>query len=472
TVVEVRDLFGNVPARRKFLKTQRTETNHIEETVINTALSRIDLALTYELNGRRIHAFSEAETLEHRLRHVTGIRDEMDLIRITSPGQGGDIGLAGLLLSPEQSRSGGGRLRLFVNNRPVQDRMISHAVAEGMQGFLMKGRRPNGVLFVNLAPEQVDVNVHPAKHEVRFTRPHIVHQIIVQGVSSALEDYQKKIKHSVFSSAAAEMETGRRKAENRKGEEGKREAELSGAMNEEGSLLQAAEEHEAKYLSLSSPGSGTRTLSSPEVGAGENRSPETEEGFLNRLTYIGQFRGSYLLCESRQGLVVIDQHAAHERLLYESLKKQYSKAKLTSQSLLFPEVMECDHERERVLDEHREEIERLGFEIQPFGGKSYAIKAVPVLLCHLGPLEAVEGLFSPYLEQMKTSGKGATRLEDVLAGMACKAAVKANHPLQEMEGGELLKRMQEADIFSHCPHGRPVLKQFSEEEVRKWFYRT
>ncbi len=527
TVVEARNLFGNVPARRKFLKTARTETNHIEEVVINTALSRVELALNYELNGHRIHSFQGHENLGDRLRRVMAIAGDMDLIRVATPGRHGDIHLAGYLLPPEHSRAGRGRLRIFVNRRPVQDRMISHAVSEGMQGFLMKGRRPNGVLFVNLPPDQVDVNVHPAKHEVRFPKPHIIHQLIVKGVCSALADYQNIVKNAVFSTGAMTGADSEREGASRYEEE-KRWTERASLQARE-TMPRPAVEPEPSFTvnderesGCREPGSGTAgraerpeprenaqsaggqpqpvpaaqrgetvRLDAPftivggyaggkDVAAGHSPEPHREEsGYpkgeerpYNRLTYIGQFRDSYLLCEGRQGLVVIDQHAAHERLLYENLKKQYGEATLPSQSLLFPEIIDCDHEQEGVLDGYREEIAGLGFVIEPFGGKSYAVKAVPAILSHLGPQEAVAGLFSSYLEQAGAGDRGPSRLEDILAGMACKAAVKARHHLQEEEGKELLKRMQKADVFSHCPHGRPVLRQFSDEEIKKWFYRT
>ncbi|MGM0681199.1 MAG: DNA mismatch repair endonuclease MutL [Thermodesulfobacteriota bacterium] len=453
TVVEVRDLFGNVPARRKFLKTPRTEANHIEEVVTNILLSRVDLALTYELNGRLVHSFAKNDSLESRLRYITGKGDDEGLIPVSADSEGGDVRVSGYLLSPEQARPGGSRLRLFVNGRPVQDRMISHAVVEGM-----KGRRPGGALFISLPPDQVDVNVHPAKQEVRFTGPHLIHKLVARSVCSALEEYQKEIRYSVFSPGVGAAES--------------RQWEAYGTREQK------------EYAVQTGTFTGDPVTEDPVEKTGGYPAADREGSFSffqrgnvgleaeGRLIYIGQFRDSYLLCEGRQGLVVIDQHAAHERLLYENLKKQFSEGKLASQSLLFPEVMECDPRQERVLEDYQEEIGRLGFEVQAFGGKSYVIKAVPAILSHIGPLEAVEALFASYLEQVRVGRKGPSRIEDVLAGMSCKAAVKANHHLQDVEGEELLKMMQEADIFSYCPHGRPVLKQFSDQEVEKWFYRS
>ncbi len=473
TLVEVKDLFGNVPARRKFLKTARTETSHIEEIIINTALSRADLALTYELNGRRVYSFPEQESLEARLKQVMATARGKDLIRLRTSTKEEGVVLEGYLLPPEQAGPGG-RLRIFVNGRSVQDRMISHGVLEGMQGFLMKGRRPAGALFVNLPPEQVDVNVHPAKHEVRFYKPHIVHQKVVQAVRSALMEYQQGVKNTVFSSKDGSSSLQAAEENWTYSWQGEAVSDLNRSFKVE---LPARNPEKGKQMDMlrgfpseGASGQGTdRNRAVNEDGA----PPRGGDESFKKLTYIGQFRDSYLLCQSGDGLVIIDQHAAHERLLYESLKRQYYENKLTSQSLLFPEVIECDQDQVRILETCEEEIKSLGFEVESFGGRSYAVKAIPAALSTLGPLEAVAGLFSSYLEQIQPGSRGRpSRLEDILAGMACKAAVKARHHLMEIEGEELLKRMQEAPVFSHCPHGRPVLKQFSDEEIRKWFYRT
>jgi len=187
--------------------------------------------------------------------------------------------------------------------------------------------------------------------------------------------------------------------------------------------------------------------------------------------YVGQFMQSYLLCETDEAIAVIDQHAAHERLLFEQLKRQYFSRELPRQPLLFPEMIECTPEQIDVLKIHEDEIARMGVSIQEFGGSNYVIKTVPAVLVHLGPQEIIKGIFDHFLNQ-DGKGKGeAHRIDDILAVMACKAAVKAHDVLRPEEGEELLKRMEEADIFSHCPHGRPVVKIFSAADIKKWFFR-
>jgi DNA mismatch repair protein MutL len=196
---------------------------------------------------------------------------------------------------------------------------------------------------------------------------------------------------------------------------------------------------------------------------------------------IGQLMDLYLLCEltkdGESSLVVIDQHAAHERIIFENLKKQFAENQIASQNLMFPKMLELSPESADALEKHRQEIEQFGLEIEEFGGDNYVIKAVPAIFSHLDPEEIVTGFLSQYTgpESGKSNGRrlaDATRLDDILATMACKAAVKAGHPLQNIEVQELLKLMQESDAFSYCPHGRPVVRSFDTQEIKKWFLRT
>ena len=198
------------------------------------------------------------------------------------------------------------------------------------------------------------------------------------------------------------------------------------------------------------------------------------------LVPIGQLMNLYLLCENRGGgeeaLVVIDQHAAHERLVFETLKKQVAAQRVASQSLLFPQLINLTLDQIQVLRKHRQEVERLGIDMEEFGDESYIIKAVPAILAHLAPEEIMETVIGQFQgSEQQPVGRAmntAARIDAILAAMACKAAVKAGRSLALEEMEELLNRMRAADVFSHCPHGRPVFKTFTAAEVRKWFYRT
>ncbi len=236
----------------------------------------------------------------------------------------------------------------------------------------------------------------------------------------------------------------------------------------------------------SRPANDRFSVSAPETGIDPCRDVDASEKqavihlvpsldtFWARLSIIGQILQSYLLCESPDGLIIIDQHAAHERLLYERLKLQYAQHTIKSQVLLFPQVVELSYEERRLAEEHQEEIGLLGLELAPFGGDSHIIKAVPAIMGHIAP----ELILSEFLnefshtEQDAKSGPHSTRLERILANMACKAAIKAGQSMSREEMANLLRQMEEAGTFSHCPHGRPVLKEISLAEIKRWFHRT
>jgi DNA mismatch repair protein MutL len=506
TVMEVRDLFGNVPARRKFLKSVRTELAHIDEVIVSFALALPQLGFTYSVDGRVARSFAPAvETLAGRVRDLMGRQLTGAMIELAA--ESDDLRLHGYLLPPDEPVGTAARLRIFVNRRPVRDRMVTHAVTEGMHNFLLKGRGPVGVLFLELDPELVDVNVHPAKQEIRFQRSREIHQQVAAAVGRAMQRFQQQMQHAVFgrpepaadidwpSPAAPPPESPAPAWQVREPAPGGPEKErlsvqtfqrsnvqtpTPGRAAEEGAAVPEKERSRVQTFQRSNVQAPTMGKTAGE-GAAAPAGPEREKSPLplpftgtersGRLKYVGQFMGSYLLCETGDGIAVIDQHAAHERLLFETLKKQYRDMAMPSQALLFPEIIECTPEQIEMLQKHGPEIAAIGLSIREFGGQSYVIKAVPAILGHLGPREIAAGIFDHFLHREIRGKDAARRMEDVLAVMACKAAVKAHDVLRPEEGEALLRRMEEADVFSHCPHGRPVLKVFSEAEIKKWFAR-
>jgi DNA mismatch repair protein MutL len=212
------------------------------------------------------------------------------------------------------------------------------------------------------------------------------------------------------------------------------------------------------------------------------REDKTEEALIpESLVPIGQFMDLYLLCEARKGeeyfLVLIDQHAVHERILFEKLKKQFESKQMASQNILFPKMVELTPESVEVIEKNGEEIRMLGLVVEEFGGDSFIIKAVPSVINHLDPEEILSGILTQFSDSDYSSGDGrkrkdATRLDDILSSMACKAAIKAGQNLTPPEMQQLLKLMKESKAFTHCPHGRPVVRMFSAAEIKKWFHRT
>lgn len=494
TVIEVKDLFGNLPARKKFLKTPRTELGHIDEIIKNYSLANCRLGITYTANNSPVlDLAAESDTLEDRVKLLYARNIIADLIPLqeqnSSISPENTISVQGFLLSPEHSFGVTSRLRLFVNGRAVKDRMIAHAVSEGLAGYLLKGRSAAGVVFVNLPYEAVDVNVHPTKQEIRFQQPSRVHEKIVSAVRAAMAKYQKKTRQTLFGSNLEWQDNGSQQT--KPAAQAISERKNIGtfwAGPDSGSPETASADHVPDNDLLN--GSGVKPFPVPDeskiFGTAEPAAPfvgkAVDELLVpESLKPIGQLLDLYLLCEAKcddeQCLVVIDQHAVHERILFENLKKQFAARQMTSQNLLFPKMLELTPEYAAAFQRHREEILRLGLDVEEFGGDSFIVKAVPAIISHLAPEEILTGILHQFAGPEYGADKGkkhsdATRLDDILSTMACKAAVKAGQNLNQLEMHELLKLMRESKAFTHCPHGRPVVRIFSEEDIKKWFHRT
>ncbi|MBW2466117.1 MAG: DNA mismatch repair endonuclease MutL [Deltaproteobacteria bacterium] len=492
TVVEVRDLFGNLPARKKFLKSARTELFHIEEIIKNYSLAFSGIGITYKVNNSTVYDLpAETDTLEDRIKTFYSRNISAGLINIretlTLPNFNDALIIDGFLLSPEQSFASSAKLRLFVNHRAVKDKMMAHAVSEGLSGYLMKGRSAAGALFVTLPYDAVDVNVHPTKQEIRFREPNIIHRRIVSAVRLAMGNFQKQSKQSIFGGDEnwGSMESGQVQIQKEK-QAGS--VDSKSFWDSPGNRFdEDADAPSAAYI----PAGRKKTLLSqiqhPESTATAEPTPSFRQAepagdpVPESLEPIGQIMDLYLLCEARRGdenfLVVIDQHAVHERILFENLKKQYESKQMVSQNLLFPKMLELPPEKAETLEKNMEQIRYLGLVVEEFGGDNYIIKAVPSVISHLDPEEILTGILAQFSGADYNSGEGrkrkdATRLDDILSTMACKAAIKAGQNLTHLEMKGLLKLMKESRAFTHCPHGRPVVRMFSATEIKKWFYRT
>lgn len=491
TVIEVRDLFGNVPARRKFLKSAATELSHIEEVVRACCLANPSVAFIYQVSGRNVlQLMGGSDSAVIRFKRLVGSKDEI----ISLAGESDGVMVSGVVVPPEQAAGKSAKLWTFVNGRFVKDRLVTHAFAEGMQGFIMKGRRPGGLLFVEISPQDVDVNVHPAKQEVRFRNASLVHGVIANSVSASFKGYQAQLRNSVFGGPPAPVTSlapicdasssgvlpvaSVPPALADKVEKADRDfrPEIQASSRQPSIFTQplfpatTVREEGAEYFSQLSTLPRQEDVVKPcpaqtLVAAGSEE--EVNPPFLR---LIGQLFNTYLLCEVDDGFVVIDQHAAQERLFFEALKEQYAKASVPSQALLFPEMIELTSSEISALEENGEEIKRLGLDVQEFGGQTFVIKAVPASMSGWSGIEVLRSILDQFrLEEDRPRGN---KLDGVFASMACKAAIKAGRKLLPLEIESLLASMQRAGIFSHCPHGRPVLKTFSVNDVQKWFHRT
>jgi len=487
TVIEIKDLFGNMPARKKFLKSGRTELLHIEEIIKNYALANHRLGITYSVNNNIILNFSaDTDTLDDRVRMLYAKNSSVPLISCRE--QDDQMTVKGFLLSPEQSFGATNRLRLFVNGRAVKDRMMAHAVTEGLSGYLMKGRTPAGAVFITVPFETVDVNVHPTKQEIRFRQPNLIHEKIVSAVRHGMDNYQQSARQKIFGS-----NLGRRKpaathfpAEKTRGNTLKNSrlwktpSDISFSKSHgrdfEPTLFESAPKE-----TVFKPDENRERLTTAEPDAPFSQTEAITVQVPESLKPIGQVMDLYLLCEAKSGeecyLVVIDQHAVHERILFENLKKQFAARQIARQSLLFPKMVELTPENKAILEKNLAQIGQLGLVVEEFGGDSYIIKAVPAVISHLAPEEILTGILmeftgSEYGQDQGKKRADATRFDDILSSMACKAAIKAGQNLNSLEMQELLKLMRDSKVFTHCPHGRPVVRMFSAAEVKKWFHRT
>lgn len=435
TMVTVSRLFYNIPARRKFLKSASTEMGHIADIISSIALGNPNVGFRLEHNQKIVKSWLPAPDPFDRVMDVIGTGLKSDFCKLIFNEK--FVSIAGWILSPKIFRSTSRGIYIYVNNRFVRDRIIQHALFEGYRQRLMKGRFPVAVLFVNVPFDQVDVNVHPAKQEVRFARQKEVHEAVKDVVSKALRQF----------------ETHKWKpAETR------------------------------NNFSVSEPAAAYTRFKSSSFISGRGHAPKTEpppetqdqlwdkKTCFADLQVIGRFHNTYIICESDNGLVLIDQHAAHERVLYEQLKSRYKGQKGPDQSLLIPETVDLGYREAEILEKLIPELCKLGLEIEPFGNNTFVVKSAPAILAG----REIKPLVVEMVEKMIETGSGPDMekgIDKCLITMACHGAIRANQALTDTEIKTLLNQLDQCDNPSHCPHGRPTWIKWSKAEVEKMFGR-
>lgn len=471
TSIEIANLFGNTPARRKFLRTARTEIAHIDEAVRNCALARPDICFSLHIDGRQTLRLDRETTMERRLAQLLNFHDELITIDSGPPGPDG-ISVRGLLIPPEAATPSSGRLRLLVNGRIIRDRLLTHAVAEGLRSFLLKGRFPAGVIDVTLPPTEVDVNVHPAKQEVRFRDSRTVHHLVSQAVRDGMLDRQQHLRRELFQAPATPVQQADESITAAAAPPAGKRPDVASAeppSRPAPPSWQAVSTVASDFQPTTGEAEPTRAYEERQT-AGPPAADTEGTIRVDELLVIGSYRDLYIFCRNRDRLVVIDQHAAHERLLFEELRRQYVGGRVASQQLLFPVTVELSARQAQLVETSLDILGQMGFTLRDFGGTTWVIGAVPALAGSSHPqhllLEVLDSLGGD-----NQDGDGST-IDTILATMACKAAVKAGDHLDDREITALLKKMAEADLFSHCPHGRPVVKIFRETDLKKWFSRT
>lgn len=467
TTVEVRDLFFNTPARRKFLRTEKTEFDHLEEVVKRLALSRFDVAFTLRHNGKVIHNLNAASAQAECRRRVATICGPAFIEQaIAIDAEAPPYRLSGWVGLPTFSRSQADLQYFFVNGRVIRDRLIAHAVKQAYRDVLYHGRHPAFVLYLELDPAQVDVNVHPTKHEVRFRDGRAVHNFIFSALHRALAEVRPG--HAAAHDAAASqlLATG----------DGMAIDTVTGEIRSQSSLAwgAAGAERSAEFSRPYAHSAPTAAHVNAQLH-GYSRLhglPAAEpDGEMPPLGYaLAQLKGVYVLAENAHGLVLVDMHAAHERITYERLKAARDQSGIRSQPLLVPQSVAVSQREVQIAAAHSELFQRLGLAVEEGGEESLVIRQIPVALRDSNVEQLLRDVLADLIEY-GSSERIEAHMDEILSTMACHGSVRANRRLTIPEMNALLRDMEETERAGQCNHGRPTWIQISLDELDKLFLR-
>jgi DNA mismatch repair protein MutL len=501
TTLEVRDLFFNTPARRKFLRTEKTEFNHVDEYFKRLALSRYDVAFSLRHNQKVIHSLRPATRgidKEKRVAALLGPKFIDAALHIDSAAAG--LELTGWVGLPTFSRSQTDMQYFFVNGRIVRDRLVAHAIKQAYRDVLYHGRQPAFVLYLTLDPGLVDVNVHPTKHEVRFRDGRLVHDYLFRTLHKALADVRPDsqstptslqgsgvLKDEVASTSfspsgltsPALMANSEQSITGVQAGEFREQTRMSllpdrKSMTEQANNPAGVQEHLNAYQSLSQPLNITSGMATTE----ERIDPETGEVMTvaveNDIPPLGfaiaQLHGIYILAENAHGLVVVDMHAAHERITYERLKIAVDNQNVQSQPLLVPITVSVSEGEADAAEQHANEFARFGVILQRAAPESIMIRQIPVILQQAEVERLVTDMLAD-LMQHGSSDRIQAHRNEILGNMACHGSVRANRKLTVPEMNGLLRDMEDTERSGQCNHGRPTWTQMSMSDLDKLFLR-
>jgi len=428
TSVEVRDLFFNIPARLKFMKTQGTELGHIGDLMTRTALAndRVHFQLFHE--GHLLANYPVREDPSSRLAEALGkeASEKLHSFRIRE----GEVEISGYTGDPGFNRANARGIYLFVNRRPVRDRLLTHAVLEAYRNLIPQDRYPVTILFVDVPPYAVDVNVHPSKWEIKFSDSQAVHRSVIRGIREMLD--------------------------------------RAPWLTESHGPIRESESRETRGVYGEPKAAPSFSLPGKEILEWGRRFGGRE--IPTRSDFLGQVAKTYLLFEGPDGLNLIDQHAAHERILFEKLGEEFSRGSISKQPLLLPESIELPVDGAQATEEHLAELERLGFVVEASGGRTFWVKSVPAILATRGPIEALREIIGEIASWGKHPGLPRP-FDPLLRMMACRGAVQAYQALGQEEATTLMADLQDCHSPSHCPHGRPTLLKITISDLEKMFGR-
>ncbi|MYL25448.1 MULTISPECIES: DNA mismatch repair endonuclease MutL [Halomonadaceae] len=479
TTVEVRDLFFNTPARRKFLRTEKTEFNHLEETLRRQALSRFDVGFTLQHNGRAVQSLRPATTERDRQQRVASLCGSQFMEHALSIDvEASGLRLQGWVALPTFSRSQADLQYFFVNGRPIRDRLVAHAVRQAYRDVLYNQRHPAFVLYLEVDPANVDVNVHPTKHEVRFRDGRLVHDFLFRSLHRALAEVRPgddstepgqgeagapaPSGSAVATGVADEPAvSGPAQSRDRPASPSETEAQMAfyGGLHQGGGPSANAVREASPTPFIQSRTTAPSTM------------PESPEGEMPPLGYaVAQLHGVYILAQSAEGMVIVDMHAAHERIVYERMKRGVAGEGVTSQPMLVPLTLNVSQREADHAEQYADDMATLGLQLDRMGPETVTVRQVPALLRDAD----MEQLVRDVLSDLVTHGRSQqveARIEHLLGTMACYGSVRANRQLTIPEMNALLRDMEATERSGQCNHGRPTWTRLSMGDLDKLFMR-
>lgn len=485
TTVEMRDLFFNTPARRKFLKTEQTEYRHLEEVVKRLALSRFDLHFQLSNNNRVVHQLKPADTESMRERRIASLLGSGFIeqsIHLDVSAEASGLRLWGWIGLPTYSRSQADQQYFFVNGRVIRDKLVTHAIRQAYADVLFSGRHPCYVLYLELNPALVDVNVHPTKHEVRFREGRLVHDFIFRTLHRVIADQRPQDTNNSLDSISA-LASQTQPVSQSFDQQRMSLPQSSSAGFGSASSAPSANGFGA-YVQRSSAGFSPNDVKTQVQGYAQlhphssavseptavDFSALAKEDLPPMGFALAQLHGIYILAQNAQGMVLVDMHAAHERIVYERMKNSWEADGIRSQPLLVPVSLNVSESEAEIAVEQAATFQRLGFIVERLGQESLSIREVPVALAK----SDVSLLVRDVLADMRTYGN-SRRIEEsineLLATMACHGSVRANRQLSVPEMNALLRDMEATERSGQCNHGRPTWVQLTISELDKLFLR-
>ncbi len=469
TTVDVEQLFFNTPARRKFLKSDSTEFSYINQVVTQQALAHPEIHFTLVHNGRQVIDTLPTDQRLYRIAELFGAEMARELVCVEA--EEGSYRLSGFVSSPVYTRASRQAQYCFVNQRPIRDKVILHATQHGYSHLLPKGRHPVIFLFLTMDPHLLDVNVHPSKNEVRFAFQQEVHHLVSGAVRSGLSRSEKGPAPSLPYSETPSAPAGWQKVAETPTDFKQRPSPFQGGRVPAAPLAAPyrKDEHSAVSRAL-----GELYQSPPVplrgVEAAGLRPRAISDVIYSEFEPLGQLDRSFIIMQGKRGILVVDQHIAHERVLYEQFRKAAEAKRVEVQQLLFPVSLEFSAGEAVLLAEHRDWLAGLGLEIEPFGENGFLLRSVPALLKN-DDHEQVLRAIAERLPEGKDPTALQTKYDEILIMMSCRSAIKVNHTLGTEQIRRLLDDLQQAELPYTCPHGRPIALLFEMDDLLSRFLR-